>query len=379
MAKISTAQIKELREMTGAGIMDSKRALESADGDIKTAAQALLEKGLASAAKRAGREAGEGVIEAYIHTGSRVGSLVELNCETDFVARTPEFKALARDLAMQVAAMSPRYVDRNSIPGDAGDVSEDEILLDQMYIRDTSVKVADLVTELISKVGENVKVGRIESRILLKLSGESFKGGKNFGIDYQTVRYIAGEIKQVHDAGVGIGVVVGGGNMWRGTDYEAQGMDRSSADHAGMLATVMNALVLHDQLERDGMPVRTMTAIPMPTVAEPYVRSRALHHLERGRTVIFAAGTGNPFMSTDTAASLRALEMNAGVLVMAKNGVDGVYDADPATVPTAKKFDHITHHKRWNSAYVPSTRPRCRWQWTTRCRSSCLICSNLAI
>ncbi|MCY4476243.1 MAG: UMP kinase [Chloroflexi bacterium] len=183
------------------------------------------------------------------------------------------------------------------------------------------------------------------SRILLKLSGESFKGGKNFGIDYQTVRYIAGEIKQVHDAGVGIGVVVGGGNMWRGTDYEAQGMDRSSADHAGMLATVMNALVLHDQLERDGIPVRTMTAIPMPTVAEPYVRSRALHHLERGRTLIFAAGTGNPFMSTDTAASLRALEMNAGILVMAKNGVDGVYDADPATVPTAKKFDHITHHR----------------------------------
>ncbi len=162
MANISTAQIKELREMTGAGIMDSKRALEAADGDIKAAAQALMEKGLASAAKRAGREAGEGVIEAYIHTGSRVGSLVELNCETDFVARTPEFKALARDLAMQVAAMSPRYVDRESIPEDAGDVSEDEILLDQMYIRDNSVKVADLVTEMVSKVGENVKVGRIE-------------------------------------------------------------------------------------------------------------------------------------------------------------------------------------------------------------------------
>ena len=162
MANISTAQIKELREMTGAGIMDSKRALEAADGDIEAAAQALMEEGLASAAKRAGREAGEGVIEAYIHTGSRVGSLVELNCETDFVARTPEFKALARDLAMQVAAMSPRYVDRESIPEDAGEVSEDEILLDQMYIRDNSVKVADLVTEMVSKVGENVKVGRIE-------------------------------------------------------------------------------------------------------------------------------------------------------------------------------------------------------------------------
>ncbi len=183
------------------------------------------------------------------------------------------------------------------------------------------------------------------SRILLKLSGESFKGGKSFGIDNDTVKYIADEIKPLHDAGVAIGVVVGGGNIWRGADYEAQGMDRSSADHAGMLATVMNALVLQDQLQRDGVPVRTMTALPMPAVAEPYIRSRALHHIERRRVVIFAAGTGNPYMSTDTAASLRALEINASVLVMAKNGVDGVYDADPATVPSAKKFDHITHHK----------------------------------
>ncbi len=162
MANISTAQIKELRDQTGAGIMDAKRALEDADGDMKAATQALMEKGLASAAKRAGRDAAEGVIEAYIHTGSRVGSLVELNCETDFVARTPEFKALARDLAMQVAAMNPRYVDRDSVPNDVEEVSEDEILLDQMYIRDNSVKVADLVTELIAKVGENVKIGRIE-------------------------------------------------------------------------------------------------------------------------------------------------------------------------------------------------------------------------
>ena len=162
MAKISTAQIKELRDSTGAGIMDAKRALEESGGDMKAAAEALMEKGLASAAKRAGRDASEGVIEAYIHTGSRVGSLVELNCETDFVARTPEFKALARDLAMQVAAMNPRFVDQDSVPDDAGDVSEDEILLDQMYIRDNSVKVSDLVSELIAKVGENVKVGRIE-------------------------------------------------------------------------------------------------------------------------------------------------------------------------------------------------------------------------
>ncbi len=183
------------------------------------------------------------------------------------------------------------------------------------------------------------------SRILLKLSGESFKGNKSFGIENETVEYIAKEIKPVHQAGVGIGIVVGGGNMWRGADYEAQGMDRSSADHAGMLATVMNALVLQDQLQRDGIAVRTMTAIPMDTVAEPYIRSRALNHILRERVVIFAAGTGNPFMSTDTAASLRALEINAGVLAMAKNGVDGVYDSDPATNPTAKKFDHITHHR----------------------------------
>ena len=162
MATISTAQIKELRDQTGAGIMDAKRALEDADGDMKAASQALMEQGLASAAKRAGRDAAEGVIESYIHTGSRVGSLVELNCETDFVARTPEFKALARDLAMQVAAMNPRYVDRNSVPDDVEGVSEDDILLDQMYIRDGSVKVSDLVTELIAKVGENIKIGRIE-------------------------------------------------------------------------------------------------------------------------------------------------------------------------------------------------------------------------
>ena len=162
MDKISTVQIKELRELTGAGIMDSKRALEDADGDMKTAAESLIKKGLASVAKRAGRETVEGVIEAYIHTGSRVGSLVELNCETDFVARTPEFKTLARDLAMQVAAMNPKHVDRNLIPENADEVSEDDILLDQMYIRDSSVRISDLINELIAKVGENIKVGRIE-------------------------------------------------------------------------------------------------------------------------------------------------------------------------------------------------------------------------
>lgn len=162
MATIGAAQIKELREMTGAGIMDSKRALEAADGDIKTAAAELMKSGLANASKKSGRSAQEGVIEAYIHTGNRVGSLVELNCETDFVARTPEFRSVARDLAMQVAAMNPKYVDRTAVPDDAGEVPEEDVLLEQVYIRDGNMRVSDLVNELIAKIGENVKVGRIE-------------------------------------------------------------------------------------------------------------------------------------------------------------------------------------------------------------------------
>ena len=182
-------------------------------------------------------------------------------------------------------------------------------------------------------------------RILLKLSGESFKGNLPFGISNETVHYIASEIKQIHKWGVGVAIVVGGGNIWRGADYETQGMDRSTADHAGMLATVMNALVLQDWLERENVPVRTVTAIPMQSVAEPYIRRRAIRHIEKGRVVILAAGTGNPFMSTDTAASLRALEIGASVLIMAKNDVDGIYDADPALNPDAAKFEHITHQK----------------------------------
>ncbi len=162
MAKIGTAQIKELRDMTGAGIMDSKRALEAADGDMEKAAAQLMESGLAKASKKSGRVALEGVIEAYIHTGSRVGSMIELNCETDFVARTPEFKSLARDLAMQVAAMSPKYVDRESVPDDAEDVADEDILLEQIYIRDGNMKIEELVNEMVAKVGENVKIGRIE-------------------------------------------------------------------------------------------------------------------------------------------------------------------------------------------------------------------------
>lgn len=162
MAKVGAAEIKELRDMTGAGIMDCKRALEAADGDMKAAAGALMEAGLAGAAKKAGRAVLEGVVEAYIHTGSRVGSLVELNCETDFVARTDDFRQLARNLAMQVAAMNPKYVDRDSIDEDAGEVAEEDVLMEQIYIRDSSIKIEDLVKTMTAKVGENVKIGRVQ-------------------------------------------------------------------------------------------------------------------------------------------------------------------------------------------------------------------------
>ena len=157
---ITAAMVKSLREMTGAGIMDSKRALVDADGDESKAVELLREKGLASAAKRAGRATSEGVIESYIHSGGRVGALVQLSSETDFVARTDEFSTLARELAMQVAAMNPKYVDRASVPEDAGEVGDDELLMEQAYIRDPGQTIGDLVKTLAGKTGENVHVGR---------------------------------------------------------------------------------------------------------------------------------------------------------------------------------------------------------------------------
>lgn len=160
--EISTSMIRELRDKTGAGIMDAKRALEAAGGDLAKAEEALREKGLASAAKRSGRETSEGVIEAYIHSGGRIGAMVELNCETDFVARTDEFKAMARNLAMQVAAMSPLYIDRESVPGDAENVTDEQLLMEQDYIREPGTKIVDLIKQLGAKTGENVRVNRFE-------------------------------------------------------------------------------------------------------------------------------------------------------------------------------------------------------------------------
>ena len=183
------------------------------------------------------------------------------------------------------------------------------------------------------------------SRIMLKMSGESFKGDGEFGLDSDTLQYVSHQIKTIADLGTEIGVVVGGGNFWRGADYEQTGMDRSTADFAGMLATIMNALALQDALERNGVTVRTQSAISMPSVAEPYIRRRAVRHLEKGRVVIFAGGTGNPYMTTDTAAALRALEIGADALIMAKNGIDGVYDSDPLKNPSAKKYERISHYE----------------------------------
>ncbi|MBI4266951.1 MAG: UMP kinase [Chloroflexi bacterium] len=180
-------------------------------------------------------------------------------------------------------------------------------------------------------------------RVLLKLSGEALSGPESFGIDNNTLKKITRQIKQVTLTGVNVAVVVGGGNIWRGARAEAEGMERVTADYAGMLATVINALALQDSLEREGVVTRTQSAIDIAKVAEPYIRRRAIRHLEKGRVVIFAGGTGNPYMTTDTAAALRAIEIGAEVLLMAKNNVDGVYTADPLKDPTAKKFDRLTY------------------------------------
>lgn len=180
-------------------------------------------------------------------------------------------------------------------------------------------------------------------RVVLKLSGEALAGEAGHGINPPEIRKVAEEIKEVHDLGVEIAIVVGGGNMWRGEAGAAMGMERAQADYIGMLGTVMNALALQDNLESVGVPTRVQTAIEMRQVAEPYIRRKAVRHLEKGRIVIFAAGTGSPYFSTDTTAALRASEINADVILMAKNGVDGVYSADPRQVENAVKYDNLTH------------------------------------
>jgi uridylate kinase len=179
-------------------------------------------------------------------------------------------------------------------------------------------------------------------RILLKLSGEALGGETGFGIDVDDAESIATRIKEVREMGVEVAVVIGGGNLWRGKQGLEHGMDRATADYMGMLGTVMNALSVMDALERTGVYTRVMSAIEMRAIAEPYIRRRAIRHLEKGRVVIFSAGTGNPYFSTDTAAALRATEIGAGVIIKATK-VDGVYDSDPKKNPVAEKFDKMTY------------------------------------
>ena len=181
-------------------------------------------------------------------------------------------------------------------------------------------------------------------RVLLKISGEALAGDKGFGIDFATIERLAGEIQQVTALGAGLGLVIGGGNIVRGSQMATHGMDRVSADYMGMLGTVINALAVQDVLERRHIDTRVMTAIRMEELAEPYIRRRALRHFEKGRTVIFAAGTGNPYFSTDTAAVLRAIQMKADVIIKA-TGVDGIYSADPRTTPDATLYETLSYRE----------------------------------
>ena len=183
----------------------------------------------------------------------------------------------------------------------------------------------------------------VYKRVLLKISGEALAGGKGGGLDFEVIGSVCDVVKECLDMGVQVGVVIGGGNFWRGAKNSGGGkMERTRADHIGMLATVMNCLAVADVCEQKGIPVRVQTAIEMRAVAEPYIRSKAIRHLEKGRVVIFGAGTGNPYFSTDTAAVLRAAEIDADVILLAKN-VDGVYNADPAKDPNAVKYDTISY------------------------------------
>jgi len=193
-------------------------------------------------------------------------------------------------------------------------------------------------------MGTDLPIEPAYRRILLKISGEALMGEQTFGIDVDIAREVAEEIKQVHDLGIQVALVVGGGNIFRGLSKSAGNMDRSSADYIGMLATVMNAVVLQDALEKTGIQTRVLSAIHIPQLAEPFIRRRAIRHLEKKRIVIFAAGTGNPFFSTDSAAALRALEIKAEVILKATK-VDGVYSADPMKDPAATRFDCITYQE----------------------------------
>ena len=393
MADIPAELVKELRERTGAGFMDCKRALTEADGDIDKAIAILREKGLAAAAKKSGREAREGLVSSYIHTGGRVGVLIEVNCETDFVARTDEFQKLVRDLAVQVAGLSPIYVDAEHIPPADLAAKQAELLADEatqkkpenirqqivdgqlkkwysvvcLYdqpFRDEERTVRDLITEKIATIGENIRVrrftrsrsgrscdraprsgrrrrcataGSCSSCRARRCSATARTASTRRSARSSPARSRRSTAWVSRSASWSVAATSSAG--WR---RRRAGMDRATGDYIGMLATVMNGLALQDALERAGVPTRVMTAIAMNEVAEPYIRRRAIRHLEKGRVALFVAGTGNPYFTTDTAAALRAVEINAEVLLKATK-VDGVYDKDPMAHPDAQRYAHLDY------------------------------------
>ena len=339
-----------------------------------------------------GREATEGTVQSYIHGNGKVGVLVEVDCNTDFVARNEDFIAFAREVAMHVAA-SPtvRYVSEEDIPEDdkqaelrvfeqqAADKPEnvrakiaegklrkwleEVVLLNQPHVNPDKHDGQDDRAAARRAVRHDRRERRDPplrplrgrglatvappafERILLKLSGEALMGDLEYGTDPERVEAIAAQIKGVHDRGVEVAVVQGAGNIFRGMKAAAEGMDRATGDYMGMLATVLNALTLQDALERLGVHTRVQSALTISEVAEPYIRRRAMRHLEKARVVIFAAGTGNPFFTTDTAAALRALEIHAEAILMAKNGVEGVFTADPQQDAGAEFIPQITHRE----------------------------------
>ena len=399
-ATISPKDVSELRARTGAGMMDCKRALEEAGGDMDKAVEILRKKGIAKAEKRAGRDASQGLVVSYIHHNQQVGVLLELNCETDFVARTEAFGQLARDIALHIASADPIGVNPEDVPAELLErerrIAEEQVAAGGQageHPGQDRRRQAEEVRRGAHPAGAAVRARRHEdrrpadqggvrqagrghlgpplrpvpdrgslmalayTRALLKLSGEALAGDKGIRPRLsQASRPSPTEIKAVHALGVQLALVVGGGNIVRGATASREGLDRVSADYMGMLGTVINALALQDVLEKIGVDTRVMTAIRMESVAEPYIRRRAIRHLEKGRLVIFAAGTGNPFFSTDTAGVLRALEIEAEVILKATN-VDGVYTGDPQEGSRARRSSASSPTRKRSSRTTPSWTP----------------------
>ncbi len=358
------------------------------------------------------------MIHAYIHPGSRVGVLVEINCQTDFVARNEEFQEFVNNVGMQIASMTPEFVSEESIDdatveakkeffkeqleeeerqtgkkkpaaaldkiieGKVNKWKEEACLLDQALVTDEEGRtVGDIQRRsagrsarrsafAASSATSSARASRRRrwisrptsrrpsrapdghsmtelaySRMMLKLSGEALCGRVGgFGVDPETLHTISVELAEVANLGVELSIVIGGGNIFRGLRGSASGMDRASADYMGMLATVINGIALQDALEKLGVSTRLISALDIRQVAEPYIRRRAVRHLEKRRVVIFVAGTGNPYFSTDTAAALRAMEIQAQVLLKATK-VEGIYDKDPAEHEDAKMFRRISYDR----------------------------------